>query len=439
MSTSAPTPAHVPVQLGPADTARVVELEDHVWFEVSPGVSLEDKVDGLDWDRTRGVERVLTTPAGAAPRTEPALAGMYSAWGMGVSVPGPLGGVARVPMSGLTWVGVHQDERRRGIQRAMMTDHLHRVHEDGTEPIAGLHASEPGIYTRYGYGLATPHHTVRLGRGVELTAPEALDAAAREVRTHQVPADTDEASALVHTVHHRVAEATLGAITRADLSARAWWRDHRSVRQSKEPLQVLFATRGDETTGYAVFRRRSKWSDAGVPEGEVSVAELGALDSATLLALGRRLLDFDLTGKVEIWSRPADDPLLTWAGHPRGALSDSGDSLWVRLVDLPAALRARGYAAPADLVVQVADDVCPWNDGRWRLAIGADGTLACEPSTADPDLTLPVQVLGAAYVGGTTIASRAAVGQVVEHTPGAVRALSRAMRGDVDPVGAFGF
>ena len=76
-------------------------------------------------------------------------------------------------------------------------------------------------------------------------------------------------------------------------------------------------------------------------------------------------------------------------------------SLWVRLVDVPAALSARGYAADPDVVLDVSDAFCPWNAGRYRLAGGG-----CEPTDAEPDLALDAAALGAAYLGGT-LADRA--------------------------------
>lgn len=321
----------------------------------------------------------------------------------------------------------------------MMTDHLHRTHELGEEPIAGLHASEPGIYGRFGYGLASHHVSYKLGRGTALTAPAALVEQAGQVRTHLVALDTEEATAALDDVHRRAAEHTLGALTRGPGLRRVWWRDFPTLRREKEPLQLLLATRGGDVTGWAVLRRLSKWSDAGVAEGEVSVLDLGAVDPVTLLALGRRLVDVDLTGTVKLPARSIDDPLITWAGGPRTLSTSTGDSLWVRIVDLDTALSARGYAGPLDVVLEVADDLCPWNAGRWRLTCDDAGMATCVSTQDTADLTLSVRVLGAAYVGGTTLAASAGAGLVQEHTAGAVRRLSRAMRGDVEPVGAFGF
>ena len=171
------------------------------------------------------------------------------------------------------------------------------------------------------------------------------------------------------------------------------------------------------------------------------MGELGATDDATLLALARRLVDLDLTARTTFWSRPTDDPVAWWTGGPRGADVQLFDALWIRLVDLPRALTERGYAdgSPLDLVLEVTDEVCPWNAGRWRLRIEADGRAEVSASDADPDLETPVAALGAAYLGGRTLLSQAATLGVTERTPGALRRLSRALRADREPVPAIGF
>nr|WP_281496726.1 GNAT family N-acetyltransferase [Ornithinimicrobium sp. F0845] len=362
---------------------------------------------------------------------------MYASWAMAVTAPGPLGSLVSLPMNGLTWVGVHPDLRRRGILRQMMTEHLTTAHDHG-EAVAGLQAAEPGIYGRFGYGAASLDVTLTLGRGTELAAGEALDAAAEQVSTHMVPAGTPEAMAVIQRAHLRAAEHTLGAVTRTEEMAGVWFRDFPVARGSKEPLQVLFATRDDDVCGYALVRRSSKW-EHNVPGGEVTVREIGATDPAALLALARRVVDFDLTGKVTLHGRGLDDPILWWAGGPRPTSLRAGDSLWVRLVDVDKALTARGYAAPADVVLDVLDPVCPWNQRRWRLTVGSDGVGRCLPTDDAPDLRMPVTALGAAYLGSRPIAGQTVVGTVTELRPGAAAELSRAMRGDVEPVAAIGF
>lgn len=431
-------PATTLVDLSLADAERIMALEHLVWFEIAPGVSAQDSLAELDFARTRGAE--LASPAlrlGASAEAGPPLAGMYASWAMAVTAPGADGGLVRLPMNGLTWVAVHPDLRRRGILRQMMVEHLHSAHDDG-EAIAGLQAAEPGIYGRFGYGAASLDVTLTLGRGTQLDAGADLDRAAGAVDTHIVPAGTPEAMEVIQRAHLRAAESILGAVTRTDAMAATWFRDHPVARGSREPLQAMFASRDGQLSGYALFRRTSKW-EHGVPAGEVQVRELAASDPASLLALGRRLVDFDLTSSITVDGRSMDDPLLWWAGGPRSTGLRAGDSLWLRLVDVDKALTARGYAGRVDVVLDVVDPVCPWNERRWRLTAGEDGVGACLPTDADADLHLPVAALGAAYLGSRPLAAQAAAGTVTERRPGAVAELSRAMRGDVEPVAAIGF
>ena len=61
------------------------------------------------------------------------------------------------------------------------------------------------------------------------------------------------------------------------------------------------------------------------------------------------------------------------------------------------------------------------------------------PPADDADVRLPVQALGAAYLGSRSLATQAHQGLVTELTPGSVRLLSRAMSRDREPVGAIEF
>jgi hypothetical protein len=83
--------------------------------------------------------------------------------------------------------------------------------------------------------------------------------------------------------------------------------------------------------------------------------------------------------------------------------------------------------------------VCPWNQRAWRLTVDQDGVATCVPTSDDADLRLPVQVLGAAYLGSRSLAAQAHQGLVTELTAGSVHLLSRAMSCDREPIGAIEF
>src|SRR5919112_3572433 len=67
-----------------------------------------------------------------------------------LTVPG-----GEVPVAGVTLVGVRPTHRRRGLLTALMRGQLADVHDGGREAVAALWASEPVIYGRFGYGMAT--------------------------------------------------------------------------------------------------------------------------------------------------------------------------------------------------------------------------------------------------------------------------------------------
>jgi len=369
---------------------------------------------------------------GADPATYP---GVYGVYRMTLNLPGPDSGPRTVPCAGLSWVGVHPDHRRRGVLSAMMRQHLEQVHEEPGVFVSALHASEPAIYGRYGYGLASLELQVELGRGTTLTAP-GLEDAAGAVRTVFASVSDPGMPARLLECHQRVAG--LGAVV-GDLGyyQRICFEPPES-RRDKEPWRVLFAQRDGTDVGFALFRRAHKWEKFR-PSGELAVWGVVG-EPAALLVLYRRLVDFDLMGTITVNKVSVDDPLVIWAGGPRST-SDVGtyDSLWVRLVDLPEALQERTWSAPCDVVVEVEDRHAPWNHGTWRLHADDRGEATVDRTDADADLRLSVQTLGGAYLGGGSLVAQHRAGLVDERRAGAVAELSRALRTPLGPSAAFAF
>jgi GNAT superfamily N-acetyltransferase len=414
-------------RVGPADDAeRFVATDQTVWFSEPSAASVETQLVGLPEDQ-RFAAHLDTADPGS-------YAGVYGVFAMTLSVPGTTS-PRPVQCAGLTWVGVHPDHRRQGVLTAMMRHHLELVHEQPGAHVSALHASEPGIYGRYGYGLASLELEVHLGRGTTLAAPHLEDRVAG-VSTRLATVSDPDVAKRMRECHLACAE--LGSVvgepgyyTRVCTQLPEHLRD-------KEPWRVLFARRDGVDIGFAMFRRTHRWERARA-SGELTVWALVS-EPAARLALLRRLVDFDLMGTIKVGTVGVEDPLLTWVGGPR-ATSDVAtyDSLWIRLVDLPEALEQRAWSAPCDVVVDVADTHAPWNAGTWRIRATEDGASTVERTTAAPDLALPVEALGAAYLGGGSLVARQRAGHVAEHRPGAVAQLWRAMRSDVAPTAAFMF
>jgi hypothetical protein len=329
---------------------------------------------------------------------------------------------------------VHPDHRRKGVLTAMLRHHFERVHEtDGTH-LSVLHASEPGIYGRHGYGLASLELEVKLGRGTKLTAPQLEEPAARLTTRMGTVTDPDVPKRLREC---HLAAAPLGSVVGELPYYQLVCQQLPETLRDKEPSRVLFARRDGVDVGWAKFRRTHKW-ERSRPAGELAVWGLIG-DPVAQLVLLRRLLDFDLMGTVKLYVG-ADDPVLHWVGGPR-ATSDIAtfDGLWVRLVDLPEALQQRTWSAACDVTVDVVDPAAPWNEGCWRIRSGAGGEAGVERTTEPADLRLSVDALGAAYLGVGNLLGLQRAGLVLEHRPGAALELSRALRSDLTPAAALGF
>jgi predicted acetyltransferase len=337
-----------------------------------------------------------------------------------LTVPGAVMSVA-----GVSLVGVLPTHRRRGVLTALMRRQLDDVRAAG-ESVAALWASEAVIYGRYGYGFAARHATVTVSTAGTRLAPEVRAHGGRMVLRE--PAD---AVPRIAPLYDRVRRERVGYLDRAG----DWWarrvRDSERLRDGRSALRVAMHEGDDGTAdGYAIYGVKHGWEDG--PEGRVLVRELVADGPEATAAMWVYLLGLDLTRKVEWHVAPPDEPLAELLSGPQVARFVIGPNLWIRLVDVPAALAARTYAAPVDVVFEVDDAFCPWNAGRYRLA-AVDGRAACERTDAPPDIALSAADLGAAYLGGTKLVALQAVGRVRELRPGAVERASLAFGAAREP------
>ena len=421
-----------PIRMDRADDARrFLETDLTVWFSEVSSAPVEQQLAGLPEG-----QRFAAFPESTEARAPDSstYAGVYGVFPMTLGVPGA-GDRRTVPAAGLSWVGVHPDHRRRGVLTAMLRHHLEQVRETPDTHVSVLHASEPRIYGRHGYGLASLELEVTLSAGTTLVAPGLEDAAAG-VSTRMVTATEDGVAERLRACHLATAE-TGQVVGEAGYYQRITHPLPESTRD-KEPYRVLFARDGDRDLGFAVFRRSHKW-ERGRPAGELTVWTLVG-DPAARLALMRRLLDFDLIGTVKVGTLGTDDPVLHWVAGPRATADVSTtDNLWVRLVQLPEALQARAWSTPCAVVAAVADRAAPWNEGTWLLEADASGSASVTRSSADPEVSLDVASLGAAYLGGGNLVAAHRAGLVTEHRAGAVAELGRALRTDVAPAAAVMF
>jgi predicted acetyltransferase len=372
-------------------------------------------------------DRSLAAFDGATP------AGTAAAYTFQLTVPGS----RSLPAAGVAWVAVLPSHRRRGVLTSLMRRQLADV-RDRAEPLAVLWASESVIYSRYGYGCAMWHANFTLHRGEATLARTAPADGGLRLRI----ADPVAAMPELAKVYDAVLSSRPGFIARNE----AWWQrvvyDPPDRRHGTSPLHCVLAEDDGGPRGYALYSAASRWDgETSLPDSALTVREMVGTDPAASAALAADLLSRDLTTEFRVRGRPVDDPLLYQLADPRRARTRLKDALWVRIIDVPGALARRRYSCPADVVIEVRDDLLPSNAGRWRLTTAGpalDGIgleASCAPADdGDPaDVTLDVAELGAVYLGGTPLGALAAAGLVTGRRPGAIRQLSAALSWDLAP------
>jgi predicted acetyltransferase len=336
------------------------------------------------------------------------------AFSRSITVPGG----ADVPVAAVTVVTVHPPFRRRGLLSSMMQHQLEDVASRG-EPLAALWASEASIYGRFGYGpaaaragLSGANRRLTFLPGVGITG--SVDEVSKKQFLSVAPA-----------LHEAGRPDRPGGLNRDQ----TWWKfptfDLEFVRDGASELRYLlhYSDSGD-ADGFAMYRYKPDW-DATEPSGEIRIHEIRADDPGAYAGLWRYLLDLDLARKFRLRNAPVDEPLRHLVTDARAVATQISDNLYLRVVDVAAALQARRYPAEIDIVIEVTDPLLPANTGRYRLQ-GAPDAVAVDRVRKAADLSLSVLELGAIYLGGVPLTDLQRVGRVTEHRTGAVAAASTA-------------
>jgi predicted acetyltransferase len=395
----------------PEEWPRFARAMSTVFAEEASGPFMDEPSPIAELDRSLGLfdgDRVVAT------------SGIYS---LEMTLPG-----AVVPTAGITWITVSPTHRRRGVLTAIMRRQLAEIQAAGREPVAALWAAESSIYGRFGYSPAS-WRGGWTGQAERLRLRPDVDRGTGTVRLVDAP-EYREAAVQVYEGVRRLVPGNLARDAR-------WWdrllRDSPEERRGAPERQYVVHTETDgAVTGYAAYRVRSSWNETSEPEGTLTVSDVRSTTPTGYAALWRFLLSHDLVRTVQAPMLSADDPLRHLLADPRAWHARPVDALWVRLVDVGRALSARRYPAPIDLVVEVRDRFCDWNDGRWHVW-GHPAGAFCDRTDRDPDLVLDIEALSAAYLGGVSLAALQGAGRVTEISPGAVIAASTSFRWPVAP------
>ncbi len=337
-------------------------------------------------------------------------------------------GGATVDVHAVTGVGTLPTHGRRGFARTLLTQQLEEARDAGAVACV-LEASEATLYGRYGYGPATTR------------AIAAIDAAHAdflvpvEVGGHFDYADGSEAVAhFAQPIFEAWRRTRPGQLSRPPQNWAMLLVDVAAWRGGGGELRWVFHVAADGTPdGYVAYRTVERW-DQGLAVSEAKVTELVAPDAEVRAALLRFLFDLPLVRWVNVAGVVEDDPLLhRIADRRRLRTVQSDDGLWVRLLDVPAAVEARGWAVDGHLVLEVVDDLLEGVGGRWRIEVDG-GRAKAVPTEDAPELTCGIAELGMLWLGGVTAHSLAGAGRVTASSDEALRRASLLLRGEVQPV-----
>ena len=337
-----------------------------------------------------------------------------------------------VGCGGVAAVKVAPEHRGRGIGRRLMTELLDLIAERGY-PVSALYPATMPIYRSLGWELAGAKYRFTIPAR-SLLAMREPDAEARGggaghqdvIIRRAGPADAATVTGVIGE-SHRVARDS-GPVT-WDVASAAEWLGRAdlytylagdaagatgtaSAASAASPADAA----GD---GFAAYR----WSDQ-----NLWVERVQATSPQALRSLWSVIASHSSTAETVIGLTAPSDPFW-WLTRERDATVIRRSMWMLRVVDLPAAIAARGFPAVLSVSVplRVSDQVRPRNAGSWQLTVtNGTGTLIQNEGLSSP---VPLQ-LGprgvAALYAGTPLATLRLAGLASGGSPDADAALDAA-------------
>lgn len=313
----------------------------------------------------------------------------------------------------VTMVTVATTHRRRGVLSRIITEDLTRAKERGLA-IAALHASEATIYGRFGFGRATEiqRYTVDVRGGLPMHAP-AIGSVIQVA-----PADLGE---LIPQIYARFHAATRGSVDRQysylKRGTGAW--SERGFEPDTALRAAVFRDEAGTAQGYVTY----VFDGWDAKEQSLSVRDMVAATAQAYRELWRFLGDHDLIDAVNHGQGSIADPLPWFLTDPRRAeVKGREDRLWLRILDVPAALGARSYARDGSLLLTVRDRL-QLTSGSYRLSVrGGVGSITALPAgspvnataeaQADAGIELDIADLSSLYLGTVRVVDLLAAGRL---------------------------
>ena len=300
---------------------------------------------------------------------------------------------------GVTAVGTNPGFRRRGLVRQMITDLLHRAHENGQETSI-LWASMGAIYQRFGYGHGSTNVTYNFDpRYAEFQFGERAEG-------YTSILEKDDGVPVIKDLYRAFIEDRNLLLHRAPVQ---WEIPFRGT--GRKTYCVVHYNGDDEPDGFMLYGTRERTGLTAPEPGQLmEIDDFVWLDMNGYRGLWDYVRAHDLVGRVS-WSPPEDDPLPHMLLEPRILQRRTFDGIWLRVVDAAATLAARGYDHAGKTTIAISEDKeCPWNVGTYALE--TDGVQAeAQKTTSDAEISITVNGLASLLAGHTSLTQLTHIGR----------------------------
>lgn len=298
--------------------------------------------------------------------------------GLGMLPMGQWFGGKSVRMVGINAVATAPEYRSTGIMSRMLRQMLEEVRAGGS-PLSALYPATQPVYRRVGYEQA----------GLAMDYKHPLHALGTGDRSLEVRRAGDEDTATLRDIYTERARRTAGNLDRGEYM----WARILDPREAQ--LNIYLVERDGTPEGYVIY---TQGQAPGAKEKDINCRDLVALTVDAARRLVAFFADHRSTAENLVWTGAPAEPLLLHV--PNQAYKIGWYEQWMlRIVDVPAALAARGYPAglEAELHLDVRDDVLEPNNGRWVLAV-ADGRAEVREGGTGA-IAIDVRGLASMYTG----------------------------------------
>lgn len=325
----------------------------------------------------------------------------------------------------ITDITVSPAHRRRGLLKRLMTEDLALA----TAPVAALTVSEASIYGRFGFGPATFRRRLEVDTTAKFQLRGFTDPGRVELMDPHVSWD------LLDEIFQRFHAQTRGSVARPSFYEKFLTGLMSFATGSKDDALrgAVHLDASGTPDGYVLYKPGE--SEPGKPKPVD--ADLLALNNDAHLGLWQFLAGIDLTALVRVRSGHPEDTL-PWSLTNSDVVSLKGqyDHIWIRVLDVPAALAARPWYADDEIVLRV-DDPVGHADGVFRIA-AREGRAEVTPTDGEAEVTLSAETLGALYLGGTRVDTLHRAGRITGSAD-AVARFGRLMDGGPAPYSMTSF